>query len=57
MANYLNQLENPQFNHRAFFEVMRDFRKGGLNPLNFDRFMDTVNNLPPIRTERDYQFD
>jgi len=55
MANYLNQLENPQFNHRAFFEVMRDFRKGGLNPLNFDRFMDTVNNLPPIRTERDYQ--
>lgn len=56
MINYLNQLENPQFNHIAFFEVMRDFRKGGLNPENFIEFMQMVENLPPInkRTLGDY---
>ena len=32
MVNYLNYLENPQINHEKFYEVMRDFRKGGLNP-------------------------
>jgi hypothetical protein len=56
MINFLNQLENPQFNHVAFFEVMRDFRKGGLKPDNFIEFMQMVESLPPIneRTEQDY---
>lgn len=56
MVNFLNQLENPQFNHLAFFEVMRDFRKGGLKPENFDEFIKMVDSLPPInqRTEKDY---
>lgn len=57
MVNYLNQLQNPQFNHQAFFEVMRDFRKGGLSPSNFDKFIEAVNNLPPInkRTRKDFE--
>jgi hypothetical protein len=57
MINYLRFLENPQFNFRLFFEVMRDFRKGGLNPFNFAKFMYLVHNLPPInkRTGKDYQ--
>src|SRR4051812_17553583 len=56
MVNFLNQLENPQINHRAFFEVMRDFSKGGLKPENFDEFMQLVDSLPPInqRTNKDY---
>ena len=60
MVNFLNQLENPQFNHKAFFEVMRDFRKGGLNPTNFNDFMQIIDKLPPInkRTKADYaEFD
>lgn len=57
MINFLNQLENPQFNHRPFFEVMRDFRKGGLRPENFDEFMEMIDSLPPInsRTQKDYE--
>ncbi|MDH4474348.1 MAG: hypothetical protein QE487_17210 [Fluviicola sp.] len=46
MANFLNQLLNPQINHTAFFEVMRDFRKGGLKPDIFDQFMADVGSLP-----------
>jgi hypothetical protein len=57
MINYLRFLENPQFNFKPFFEVMRDFKKGGLNRFNFAKFMYLVHNLPPInkRTEKDYQ--
>lgn len=48
MANFLNQLNNPQINHEVLFEVMRDFRKGGLNPDNYESFLTIVNNLPPV---------
>ncbi len=57
MVNYLNQLENPQINSRIFFEVMRDFRKGGLSPEMYDDFIAAVETLPQIidRTQEDYK--
>ena len=60
MVNYLHQLQNPQFKHEIFFEIMKDFRKGGLNPNNYNDFIDEVKKLPRInkRTEKDFkQFD
>ncbi|MBE8714772.1 hypothetical protein [Sphingobacterium hungaricum] len=56
MVNYLHQTQHPQLNYEAFFEVMRDFRKGGLNPNNYDEFITFVRNLPPIvsRSDTDY---
>ena len=48
MANFLRQLINPQINHGRFFTVMRDFRKGGLNPTMFDDFMQTIQTLPAL---------
>lgn len=49
-------LENPQFNYHSFYEVMRDFRKGGLNPDIYNEFIQTIGQLPPHRkrTSRDY---
>lgn len=57
MVNYLNQLKNPQINSIRFFEVMRDFRKGGLSPAIFDDFIKSIGQLPQIinRTEEDYK--
>ncbi|PJJ09591.1 hypothetical protein CLU83_2955 [Flavobacterium sp. 1] len=49
MVNYLSFLENPQINFKKTFEVMRDFRMGGLNPFIYDEFIDTINELPNIR--------
>lgn len=49
MASFLNLLENPQIKYEKYFEVLRDFRKGGLNPDNYEEFMQTVNSLPVIR--------
>jgi hypothetical protein len=57
MVNFLGQLTNLQINNRKFFEVMRDFRKGGLSPTNFNEFMKTVDKLPPLfeRVPSDYK--
>lgn len=56
-ANYLFQTEHPQLNYALFFEIMRDFRKGGLNPTNYNDFISLVKKLPPIqiRNEDDYK--
>lgn len=44
-------------NYKLFYEVMRDFRKGGLNPAMFDDFMLAIEQLPPLfhRQENDYR--
>lgn len=57
MANILRLLENPQYNYEMFFEVFRDFRKGGLKPEMYDEFLLTVKSLPPIskRIPSDYE--
>ena len=39
-------IKNPQINYEQFFEVMRDFRKGGLCPTMYDEFLKTVKQLP-----------
>lgn len=54
--NYLYLLNNPQLNSIVFFEVMKDFRKGGLNPEMFNDFIKQINKLPPIieRTPIDF---
>lgn len=49
MVNYLSFLENPQINFKKTFEVMRDFRMGGLNPSMYDEFLSTISKLPNIR--------
>ena len=56
MVNFLRQLQNPRMNYEFFFEVFRDFRKGGLNPDNFNDFITCCKSLPPItkRTPSDY---
>ncbi len=48
MVNFLQITEHPQINHECFFEVMRDFRKGGLNPNIYEEFIEMVKNLPSI---------
>ena len=40
-------LDNPNLKHEVF-EVMRDFRKGGLHPAMYKDFIDMVNLLPTI---------
>lgn len=52
MVNFLGQLENPQINYEKFFEVMRDMRKGGLNPTMYAEFLDTINKLPKLHERR-----
>lgn len=49
MVNFLNILENPQIDFEKTFEVMRDFRMGGLNPAMYGDFLNTVKGLPNIR--------
>lgn len=48
MVNFLNQIFHPQLNHEFYFEVMRDIRKGGLNPEMYEDFIQVVRSLPPI---------
>lgn len=57
MVGILNILNNPQFNYEKFYEVFRDFRKGGINPTMYDDFLQTIKNLPPLhlRNEEDYK--
>jgi hypothetical protein len=56
MVNFLQITEHPQINHECFFEVMRDFRKGGLSPIIYKDFIEMVKNLPSIyeRKPADY---
>ncbi|KAA6331784.1 hypothetical protein EZS27_019648 [termite gut metagenome] len=56
MVNFLQQLENPQINYERFFEVLRDFRKGGLKSEIYDDFISTIKSLPPLskRIQSDY---
>lgn len=42
MINYLKLIHHPKINHERFFEVLRDFRKGGLNPDIWDEFIHCV---------------
>ena len=49
MSNILKYLETPQINHEKIYEVMRDFRKAGLNPEMYGEFINTINKLPKIR--------
>lgn len=57
IANFLYQTEHPQINFKAFFEIIRDFRKGGLTPDNFEEVLNLVDELPPIgvRQNSDYK--
>ncbi|GLU53272.1 hypothetical protein [Dyadobacter frigoris] len=50
-------LENTQTKYERHFEVMRDLRKGGLNPDMYPEFLNTVKNLPnlPSRKISDYR--
>ncbi len=48
MVNFLRQLEHLQMNYEMFYEVIRDFRKGGLKPEIYDDFVLTIKSLPPI---------
>lgn len=57
MSNILKYLENPQINHEKIYEVMRDFRKAGLNPKMYDEFINTINKLPKIRSREPHAYD
>lgn len=57
MSNILRYLENPQINHEKIYEVMRDFRKAGLNPEMYDEFINTINKLPKIRLRGTHAYD
>lgn len=57
MTNFLNQLENPQINYERFFEVMRDFRKGGINPSMYDEFLETIKHLPSLYERKVSDYD
>jgi len=57
MVNFLHQTEHPQLNYELFFEIMRDYRKGGLTPENYGEFIDLVKKLPTVakRKPSDYK--
>jgi hypothetical protein len=49
MVNYLDfLLAKPQFNFELFFEVLREFRKGGINPTIYHEFLSAFKQLPSI---------
>lgn len=52
MVNFFGLTENPQINFEKYFEVMKDFRKGGLNPTMYDEFIGMVKKLPQIYIRR-----
>ena len=56
MVNFLMQLQNPQINYVKFYEVMKDFRKGGLNPAMFEEFLKTIQELPPLARRKEYDY-
>ncbi len=45
MANFLNILMHGQFKADIFLQVLRDFRKGGVNPKNYDSIISIVKDL------------
>lgn len=57
MSNILRLFEAPDLNYERYFEVMRDFRKGGLTPDIYDEFIATSKELPIInkRSLEDYR--
>lgn len=57
MVNYITLFEHPQFKHFEFFEVIRDFHLGGLNPGNYSEFVSLINQLDSNknRTPFDYK--
>lgn len=57
MVNFLRHLGNPQMKHEMFFEVLRDFRKGGMNPEMYEEFMMAVHSLPPIYKRIKYDYN
>ncbi|MEN2398363.1 hypothetical protein GKZ90_0001125 [Flavobacterium sp. MC2016-06] len=57
MVNFLKHLENPQINHEKIYEVMSDFRKGGLHPEMYNDFLNAINDLPIIRLRGPYGYD
>ena len=44
MANFINILMHGQFKADIFLQVLRDFRKGGINPNNYDSIFAIVKN-------------
>jgi hypothetical protein len=56
MSNILLILENPQINYEKIYEVMRDFRKAGLNPENYDEFIEKIKQLPNIRLRNPFHY-
>jgi hypothetical protein len=48
MVNFLLSLLHPQVNNLLLYEVMRDFRMGGLTPVNYADFISEINSLPKI---------
>ncbi|MBW8333804.1 MAG: hypothetical protein K0M40_17405 [Prolixibacteraceae bacterium] len=56
MINILELLNNPQMNPEKYFEVMRDFRKGGLNPEMYPEFIETIKQLPRLGQRRTSDF-
>ena len=57
MINFLILLSNPQVNYERFYEVMRDFRKGGLNPTIYNEFIDSIKQLPPLKTRNQSDYN
>jgi hypothetical protein len=57
MVNFLYQLQNPQVRYEKIFEVMRDYRKGGLTPEIYDEFINTIKELPPLYMRRENHFN
>lgn len=57
MVNYLAITMKLRNKYEVFFEVMRDMRKGGITPENYDDFIDTIKKLPEVwkRTPADYE--
>ena len=49
MVNYIDFLiTHPQIHYEMFFEVLRDFRKGGLNPTIYHDFLNTYKQIASV---------
>lgn len=60
MVNYLVIFFNKKLNYKVFFEVMRDFRLGGINPQNFyelTEFLDSINDSQSFNIEKLLEFN
>ncbi|WP_051959916.1 hypothetical protein [Sphingobacterium sp. ML3W] len=56
IANFLFLSGSPQVNYKVFFEIARDFRKGGLTPDNFEEVLNLIDELPQINVRRDSDY-